>query len=36
MPLARVLQRAAAHLQLEFSAAGRVDYTYVAGARARL
>ena len=30
--LARVLQRAAAHLQLEFSAAGRVDYTYVAGA----
>jgi len=30
--LARVLRRAAAHLQLEFSAAGRVDHTYVAGA----
>jgi len=30
--LARVLQRGAAHLQLEFSAAGRVDHTYVAGA----
>jgi len=30
--LARVLKRGAAHLQLEFSAAGRVDHTYVAGA----
>lgn len=30
--LARVLRRAAAHLQLEFAAAGRVDHTYIAGA----
>jgi ATP-dependent helicase/nuclease subunit A len=30
--LARVLRRGAAHLQLEFSSAGRVDHTYVAGA----
>ena len=30
--LARVLRRAAAHLQLEFSFSGRVDHTYVAGA----
>jgi ATP-dependent exoDNAse (exonuclease V) beta subunit len=29
---ARVLLRGAAHLQLEFSFAGRVDHTYVAGA----
>ena len=30
--LSRVLRAAAAELQLEFAAAGRVDYTYVAGA----
>jgi len=30
--LSRVLKAAAAELQLEFAAAGRVDYTYVAGA----
>jgi ATP-dependent helicase/nuclease subunit A len=30
--LSRVLRVAAAQLQLEFAAAGRVDYTYVAGA----
>ena len=30
--LARVLCRGAAHLQLEFSSAGRVDHTYIAGA----
>jgi ATP-dependent exoDNAse (exonuclease V) beta subunit len=30
--LSRVLKFAAVHLQLEFAAAGRVDYTYVAGA----
>jgi len=30
--LARVLRRGAAHLQLEFSLAGRVDHTYIAGA----
>ena len=30
--LARVLAQAAAELQAEFAAAGRVDYTYVAGA----
>jgi ATP-dependent helicase/nuclease subunit A len=29
---ARVLRRGALHLQLEFSSAGRVDHTYVAGA----
>jgi len=29
---ARLLRRGAAHLQLEFSFAGRVDHTYVAGA----
>jgi ATP-dependent exoDNAse (exonuclease V) beta subunit len=30
--LSRLLRSAAAHLQAEFSGAGRVDYTYVAGA----
>ena len=30
--LSRLLRSAAAHLQAEFSLAGRVDYTYVAGA----
>lgn len=30
--LSRLLRSAAAHLQAEFSAAGRVDHTYVAGA----
>ncbi len=30
--LSRLLRSAAAHLQTEFSAAGRVDHTYVAGA----
>ena len=30
--LSRVLARAAAELQLEFAASGRVDYTYIAGA----
>jgi ATP-dependent helicase/nuclease subunit A len=30
--LSRVLRAAASHLHLEFAAAGRVDYTYVAGA----
>lgn len=30
--LSRVLRRAAMELQVEFAAAGRVDYTYVAGA----
>lgn len=30
--LARVLRTAAAYLQLEFSTAGRVDHTYIAGA----
>jgi ATP-dependent helicase/nuclease subunit A len=33
--LSQVLEQAAAHLQAEFAAAGRVDYTYLAGAAAQ-
>ena len=33
--LSQLLARAAAHLQAEFAAAGRIDYTYLAGAAAQ-